>query len=126
MINTEDIETKLEQARKDGKEYQTDDDVRLAKTWEEQLQAIKASASFLEHPETKRLLEAVYSEIARINSKLTNERTLPEVARQALFDTRDFCDKLKGFLECDPERSLDDLEADIDKHVWQSGEGDEA
>lgn len=124
-INTEDIEEKIQGAKMEGAEYQTEDDRHLLAAWENQLKEIKASASFLEHPETKKLLELIIVEITRINGKLVNDRDITNDKRQALFETRDFCDKIKGFLERNPEKAMDELEADIDAHVWREEAPDE-
>ena len=124
MINSEDLETELERAKKDGVEYQTEDDRALLRSWEQQLQDIKASASFLEHQETRKLHEVVVREILRINARLTNEHGLETSTREALFETRDFAEKLKSFLERDPEKSMDALEQDIKAHTFSENEDD--
>lgn len=122
-INTDDIEDKIKNVAEEGAEFQTEDDKQMLAMWESQLKNIKASASFLEHPETAKLLALVESEISRINAKLLNERGMNSVAREALFETRSFCDKVKNFLDRDPEKMMDELEENIDGHVWRSGEG---
>ena len=93
--------------------------------WEQQLKDIKASASFLEHPETAKLLALVEGEISRINGKLQNQREMTAAEREGLFETREFCDKVKSFLDRDPEKMMDKLEDDIDSHVWRSGESED-
>ena len=124
-INTEEIEEKITSAAREGAEFQTQDDKRMLSMWEQQLKDIKASASFLEHPETAKLLALVEGEISRINGKLQNQREMTAAEREGLFETREFCDKVKSFLDRDPEKMMDKLEDDIDSHVWRSGESED-
>lgn len=124
-VNTEELEEKIAGVAREGAEFQTPEDKQLLHTWEQQLKDIKASASFLEHPETHKLLALVEGEISRINGKLQNQREMTAAEREGLFETRDFCDKVKSFLDRDPEKMMDKLEEDIDSHVWRSGEADD-
>lgn len=115
MPNLEELEAKVNDAKNDGAEYQTDADRALIANWEAKLKSIKLSASFLEHPETESLLELAREQIRAINNALQNDRDLAHERRLALFEARDIWQKLRSFFDRNPEKDAEELEADIDE-----------
>lgn len=78
-----DIPEKLEELRKeDGLDELS---VATIDSWTNQLEEIRSSESFLEHPETDKAREIAVLAIENIENRLRFDEDLPEMERKALF-----------------------------------------
>lgn len=106
-----DILAKLEEFKKEDDLDEVS--ITTLQSWERQLEEIRVSESFLEHPETTKLREIASTEIKNIESRLKFEEDMSEIERKGLFREKRAHLVYLGFVTRDVESLEKALEDEI-------------
>lgn len=106
-----DVQDKLKELR--GERGLDGESLALLDAWEGRLEAIRASESFMEHPETGKLRALAEDAVESINEKLRLDEEMGEQERKALFRERRAHVLYLGFLTRDPEAERSSLESEV-------------
>ncbi len=90
---------------------------RQIEEWEEKMVRLKAQKEWLEHPNTRQVVELCVEQIESIDAVLTNDENLSEMDRRAMFREKNAHQSYLSALTADPTSAIASIEDAVDHEL---------